>query len=64
MEGDSGHMHPSSALWADEVIGWFADEGNRFLLMQRVDDSRLLIEILQFKAGEEAAERYPQLFLR
>ena len=55
---------PGAARREVEAIGWFTDGGNRFLLVQRVDDGRLLLQILSYEQGKEMAERHPQLFLR
>ena len=46
------------------VIGWFRDGGNKSLLVQRVDDGRLLVQHLEYKRALEIAERHPQLFIR
>jgi len=46
------------------VIGWFKGNADKRILMQRVDDGRLLQAGIFSLEGEQVAMRSPQLFLR
>ena len=46
------------------VIGWFKGNTDKRILVQRVDDNRLLQAGIFSSEGEQVAMRSPQLFLR
>ena len=46
------------------VIGWFKGNTDKRILVQRVDDNRLLQAGIFSLEGEQVAMRSPQLFLR
>ena len=46
------------------VIGWFKGNTDKRILVQRVDDGRLLQAGIFSSEGEQVAMRSPQLFLR
>jgi len=46
------------------VIGWFKGNADKRILVQRVDDNRLLQAGIFSLEGEQIAMQYPQLFLR